>query len=162
LVERLVWVQEAGGSNPLALILRFFGGVVQKPVLVIEGDNFSTLEEFYDEVERVLIPGAAWGRNLDAFNDILRGGFGTPEGGFVLRWRHSSRSSERLGYVETVRQLQSRLTRCHASNRAAVAEELEQAKQGIGPTVFEWLTEIIRDHGLGGQEAEDGVELMLE
>ena len=45
----------------------------------IDGKNFSTLEEFYDEISRVLIPGAQWGRNLDAFNDILRGGFGTPD-----------------------------------------------------------------------------------
>ena len=67
-----------------------------KPVLTINGGNFSTLEEFYDEVERVLIPGAAWGRNLDAFNDILRGGFGTPEGGFVLRWLESDRSRKHL------------------------------------------------------------------
>lgn len=33
-----------------------------KPVLTIHGENFSTLDEFYDEVERVLIPGVPWGR----------------------------------------------------------------------------------------------------
>src|SRR5262245_39633780 len=56
-------------------------------------------------LSQVLIPGAAWGRNLDAFNDILRGGFGTPEGGFVLQWINSALSRERLGYPETVRRL---------------------------------------------------------
>lgn len=40
----------------------------------IDGKNFSTLEEFYEEISRVLFPGAEWGRNLDAFNEILRGG----------------------------------------------------------------------------------------
>ncbi len=133
-----------------------------KPVLIINGGNFWTLEGFYDEVEQVLIPGAAWGRNLDAFNDILRGGFGTPEGGFVLRWRQSDQSREQLGYVETVRQLQSRLDRCHQSSRTGVADELERARSGVGPTVFDWLLEIIREHGPGGREAEDGVELVLE
>lgn len=131
-------------------------------MLVIEGDHFATLEEFYDEVERVLIPGAAWGRNLDAFDDILRGGFGTPEGGFVLLWRQSGRSSERLGYRETVRQLERRLTRCPPSNRGTVAEQLAQAKRGSGSTVFDWVVEIIRNHGPDGQGAEDGVELRLE
>ncbi|QQS09331.1 MAG: barstar family protein [Phycisphaerales bacterium] len=135
---------------------------MQKPVFVIDGDKFSTLEGFYDEVERVLIPGAAWGRNLNAFNDILRGGFGTPEGGFVLRWVQSDRSREHLGYRETVRQLQSRLIRCHPSNCAAVAEQLELAKEGTGSTVFDWLVEIIREHGPEGQEAEDGVQLLLD
>ena len=67
------------------------------PVFEIDGARFSTLEEFYDEVDRVLIPHAWWGRNLDAFNDILRGGFGTPECGFEIRWKDHQLSQERLG-----------------------------------------------------------------
>jgi Barstar (barnase inhibitor) len=59
-------------------------------------------------VSQPLIPGAKWGHNLDAFNDILRGGFGTLEGGFILRWKNSTVSRERLGYPETVRQLDRR------------------------------------------------------
>lgn len=86
----------------------------------IDGRDFATLEEFYGVVSRVLIPGTMWGHNLDAFNDILRGGFGTPEGGFILRWKNSMVSRERLGYPETVRQLDRRLSRCHQSNRQSV------------------------------------------
>ena len=73
----------------------------------IDGDLFSTLEQFYDEISRVLVPGAEWGRNLDAFNDILRGGFGTPDGRFKLVWMNASASREALGYPETVRQLRA-------------------------------------------------------
>lgn len=76
-----------------------------KPIYVLDGTRFETLEEFYDEVSRVLIPGAKWGRNLDAFNDILRGGFGTPAGGFVLRWTHSNRSRRRLNRFNTIVEL---------------------------------------------------------
>jgi RNAse (barnase) inhibitor barstar len=36
----------------------------------IDGERFSTLEEFYDEIDRVMRL-APWGHNLDAFNDIL-------------------------------------------------------------------------------------------
>src|SRR5438034_3428969 len=133
-----------------------------KAVCEIDGRDFSTLEEFYDVVSRVLIPGAEWGHNLDAFNDILRGGFGTPEGGFVLRWKNSDVSRQRLGCHETVRQLEQRLTRCHPLNRQQVSEDLQRAKDGVGPTVFDWLVEIIRVHGAGGDEEEDGVELILE
>ena len=50
----------------------------------IDGKAFSTLQGFFDEISRAVIPGAEWGHNLDAFNDILRGGFGTPEGGSSL------------------------------------------------------------------------------
>lgn len=128
---------------------------------VIDGNAFSTLEEFYDVVGRVLIPGASWGRNLDAFNDILRGGFGTPDGGFEFIWNDSKISEQRLGYPETVRQLEKRLQRCHPSNRGAVAEQLALARGDEGPTVFDWLVEIIRDHGPGGDEKEDRVLLTL-
>lgn len=70
---------------------------ISKPVKVIDGIRFTTLDEFYDEVERVLIPGVYWGRNLDAFNDILRGGFeGIPDEPFVLMWRNAALSQERL------------------------------------------------------------------
>ena len=133
-----------------------------KAIYEIDGQEFATLEEFYDLVSRVLIPGAEWGHNLDAFNDILRGGFGTPEGGFVLRWKNSAVSRERLGYTETVRQFDRRLTRCHPTNRQRVGKDLEQARRGKGPTVFDQLIEIIQVHCAGGQEQEDGVELILD
>ena len=66
-------------------------------VFEIDGRAVTTLEEFFDEISHVLIPGASWGRNLDAFNDILRGGFRTPKGGFTLRWSHHTASRRSLG-----------------------------------------------------------------
>jgi RNAse (barnase) inhibitor barstar len=127
----------------------------------IDGTRFSTLEEFFDEVSRVVIPNVFWGHNLDAFNDILRGGFGTPEEGFVLVWKHSDVSRKNLSYQETVRQLQLRLARCHPSNREFVARDLDSAIRNEGSTVFDWLVEIIRVHGPGGDEADDNIELDL-
>jgi RNAse (barnase) inhibitor barstar len=132
-----------------------------KAVYEIDGRDFATLEKFYEVASKVLIPGAEWGYNLDAFNDILRGGFGTPDGGFVLRWVNSALSRERLGYPETVRQLERRLAHCHPANRENVAADLERARQGVGPTVFDCLVEIIGVHGADGAEQEDGVELVL-
>jgi hypothetical protein len=67
-----------------------------------------------------------------------------------------------LGYHETVRQLERKLARCHPSNRDHVRRELELARAGGGPTVFDWLIEIVRDHGPGGDEAEDNVLLVLD
>ncbi len=135
--------------------------MLRKQIFEIDGRNFSTLEAFYDEINRVLIPDAEWGHNLDAFNDILRGGFGTPDEGFVLRWNNAAISRERLGYPETIRQLEQRLERCHPLNRPHVMRELERAKAQQGSTVFDWLIEIIRDHGSGGEQEQDAVELLL-
>lgn len=129
---------------------------------VLDGSKVTSLEAFFDEVSATLVPGAYWGRNLDAFNDILRGGFGTPDEGFVLRWTHSDVSRACLGYAETVRQLEKRLERCHPSNRDRIRAELRHAQQGKGATVFDWLLEIIRNHDLGGEQAADCVRLILE
>jgi RNAse (barnase) inhibitor barstar len=135
---------------------------MQKPEYEIDGTLFATLDQFFEEVGRTLIPQVQWGHNLNALNDILRGGFGTPEGGFILRWKNSQVSRERLGYPLTVRHLEKQLKTCHASTRDLVRRDLEQARIGVGPTVFDWLVEIIRDHEDGGEEASDGVQLILE
>ncbi|MDQ3009294.1 MAG: barstar family protein [Acidobacteriota bacterium] len=133
----------------------------QKKMYEIDGSHFSTLEGFYDEISRVLIPEEYWGCNLDAFNDILRGGFGTPEEGFILQWKNSTISRQQLGYPETIRQLTLRLEHCHPSNKLYVQSDLEQAKKEQGATVFDWLVEIIQVHCQSGKEEDDGVELLL-
>lgn len=133
-----------------------------KPLLEIDGNNFDTLEGFFQEVSEKLIPGATWGRNLDAFNDILRGGFGTPDDGFILCWKNHQVSQSRLGYRETVCQLQKRLAHCHPQNIPWVEAQLSEAERGQGPTVFDWLVEIIQEHGTGGSEEEDNVELLFQ
>lgn len=134
---------------------------MNQQIYVIDGDNFTTLQGFYDEISRVLIPGAEWGHNLDAFNDILRGGFGTPEGGFVLRWENSALSRQRLGYAKTIKWLEERIPNCHPSNVPHLEQRLSAAKEGRGETLFDTLIEIIQTHGIGGAEEEDGVELEL-
>lgn len=127
---------------------------MSKKMYAIDGAHFKTLEEFYDEISRNIIPGFVWGRNLDAFNDILNGGFGTPEEGFILVWSNSALSRKYLDYSETIRQLEKRLEHCHPTNKPHTREQLEEAKKSAGATVFDWLMEIIHDH--------DDIELVLE
>jgi RNAse (barnase) inhibitor barstar len=131
-------------------------------VYELDGTRFSTLEEFFDEVSAVIIPGAVWGRNLDAFNDILRGGFGTPDRSFTIRWRnHGTHVSDS---VTPSRQNNWRRSsaRCHPENRTSVEAELREAELGRGSTVFDWLVEIIRVHGPAGTESGDRVALILD
>lgn len=134
---------------------------VPKPIFEIDGRNFESLDGFFDELGKVLGT-APWGRNFDAFNDVLRGGFGSPEGGFVLRWLHSADSRVSLGYDATIAYLEQLLQRCHPDNAAIVEVELEAARRREGQTIFDLVLEVIRCHGAGGDEAEDGVELALE
>ena len=134
-----------------------------KKVYELNGKTFSTLDEFASHFSDVVLIDVEyeWSGNLDAFNDILRGGFGTPDVGFVIRWLNSDLSRERLGYKETTRYLESKLANCHPSAKKQVSLELETAMTGKGQTLFDMLVEIIRDHGRGGRQSEDGVELEL-
>lgn len=74
---------------------------MNKQTITINGDNFSDLETFYDEIDNVLTKDLDWqtGHNLDAFNDLLRGGFGVYEyeEPVKLVWTNFSNSTKTLG-----------------------------------------------------------------
>ena len=44
--------------------------------IILDGNNFSNIEEFYDEIDRLLTKDLGWktGHNLDAFNDLQTAG----------------------------------------------------------------------------------------
>lgn len=121
----------------------------------IDGVNFSSLSGFFDEFSRVMKPYDWWGRNLDAFIDVLRGGIGTPDEGYVLIWKNSDISRERLGHGETVKELERRLTRVHSSNVSSVQRQIDLARRGDGETVLDWLVDSIQTEG-------KNIELRLE
>ncbi|WP_265563074.1 barstar family protein [Sphingomicrobium arenosum] len=121
---------------------------------VLDGASITSLEAFYDQISRSMALGD-WGRNLDALDDVLCGEHGgVPENGFTLRWVRSDVSRANLGYPETVRQLEKRLSLCHPSNREMVQAELKTARQGRGDTVFDWLIDVFHAH-------KDSVRLLL-
>jgi len=75
----------------------------QRQAFTIDGRHFSTMAGFYDEAEQVFTCGLNWkiGRNLNAFNDILRGGFGRHEYGqpIHIQWLAYEKSVRNLGKV---------------------------------------------------------------
>ena len=117
----------------------------------IDGNNFSSLTEFYDEIENKLTKGLDWkiGRNLDAFNDVLRGGFGIHdyEESIRIKWINSDKSKWDLGQTETVKYLQEKLKRCHPTNIRSVEEDLENVRDGKGEMLFDIIVNITRGHG---------------
>lgn len=138
------------------------------PIYEIDGERFDDLQGFFREFHHQVVGANPdevpdheyWG--LDSFNDYLRPGwswFGAE--GLVLRWVSSAVSRSRLGYDQTVVELEARLKSCHPTNRPIVRAELAAATARSGPTVFDWLVEIIEIHGPGGSEADNGVVLEL-
>ena len=115
-------------------------------VYELDGSRIHDLDSFYAEVSRVMLPETSWGRNLDAFNDILRGDFGPLESSFTLVWLNADESRQRLGHALTVRILERRLITCHPSHRAKIEQQLAAARRGDGQTIFEELLEIIGNH----------------
>ena len=123
---------------------------MKKKVFIFDGNNFVTLADFYYEVERILTTDLDWkiGGNLDAFNDILRGGFGAfeYEEPIDIIWEHSDKSKSDLGYPETIKWLERKLKQCHPSNIPSVKDELIKANNREGQTLFDIIIEIIKDH----------------
>lgn len=117
--------------------------------ITIDGNAFSTLDEFYDEAVRLLTRDLTWrpGRNMDAFHDLLRGGFGVHEVGESIEfyWAHAEKSRRDLGYAATAAYWERILQKRHPSNRAGVTQKLEAAQRNEGPTLFDIITGEILD-----------------
>ena len=115
----------------------------------IDGNKFSNLNEFYDEIELKLTNGLDWkiGRNLDALNDVLDGGFGVHEinENIELIWLNSGKSKSDLGWNETILYLKEKLKKCHPTNKPSVKSDLKDAESRKGQTLYEIITELIND-----------------
>lgn len=82
--------------------------------IIFDGNNFSDIESFYNEVTRVFNPvSGVDGRNLDALQDLLWGGMGLHEfkQPIEIHWLNSTKSRKDFGYfnyrklVKTMRQV---------------------------------------------------------
>lgn len=72
----------------------------QAPTYVIDGSKARTWPEIVASIN-AFIPDSEWqGNSLDALDDILYGGYGTPES-FVVVWKASEVSRQALGLDET-------------------------------------------------------------
>lgn len=115
--------------------------------ITIDGTNFSNIEEFYDEIDRLLTKNLTWktGHNMDAFHDLLRGGFGVHEygEGIEFYWVHADKSRQDFGYEATVSYWERILQRCHPANREIVRQKMETAKAHEGETLFEMIVDQI-------------------
>ncbi len=77
---------------------------LEQKEFVINGNNFSTLKGFYLEIGNLLTEKNDWGKNWNALNDILIGGFGKTQYGepFKLVWKNSKKSESELEEFEEI------------------------------------------------------------
>lgn len=65
--------------------------------LTVDGKVCKNEKSTCSEVSRALNLTRRWNGSLDALDDILYGGFGTPEGGFEIVWTDAAVSRKQLG-----------------------------------------------------------------
>ena len=125
---------------------------MQKQMITINGNNFSDLNGFYDEIERVLTKNLGWriGRNLDAFEDILYGtGYGAFEvtDSIKLVWENFSKSQVDLGLEETRKYYESIISNIdmEPENRSYFKEKFKELNLKKGKTLCEIIVEIISE-----------------
>ena len=121
---------------------------------VVDGAACTSLEATAAEFTRALALDLAWHGNLDALNDFLNGGFGTPDEGFVLVWRGSAAARRGLGYEATALWFEERSHDAHSTNREGFRLRATQAREETGETLFAMIVAIINGH--------EDVQLRLE
>ena len=123
-----------------------------KKIFVVDGSRFSTLAEAAEEFTQVLGFTMPWNGNFDDFSDLLF--WHTIDDGFILIWRHSDISRQRLGYGETLLWLEERVQHCRACSVAHWQKQIDAARRQEGDTVFDTIVYFIRNHA--------DIELRLE
>lgn len=125
---------------------------MNKQTILINGNNFSDLESFYDEIDRVLTKDLDWdtGHNLDAFSELLLGGFGVYEykEPIKLIWKNSLKSKTDLGLNATKKWYEERIIfwEDDEENLQHFENGLKELTENNGQTLFDIILEIISEH----------------
>lgn len=118
--------------------------------LEIEGNSINDIASFYEEITRVFMVGESWriGQNLDAFNDLLYGGYGALQGAqsVELLWHNMDHSRKALGYQTTRAYYLDKLRPGSPYSKKLFAEKLEALENGRGETYFDSIMAILADH----------------
>ncbi len=118
--------------------------------LILEGENFHDIDTFYEEINRLVMEDEDWelGSSLDAFNDLLYGGYGILQGYEELKiiWLNSEKSRGDLGLETTLAYYNQKLKLPNIFNKELIQKKINELESGNGLTYFEILLEIISEH----------------
>ncbi|GAB2521999.1 barstar family protein [Spirosoma aerophilum] len=116
----------------------------------IDGTAINDIASFYDEINRAFMVGESWriGPSLDAFNDLLYGGYGALQGAesVELVWHHMDHSRNALGKQTTRDYYLDKLRPGSPYNKKLFKEKLETLDNGAGETYFDTVMAILTEH----------------
>src|SRR5690606_709325 len=117
---------------------------------IINGAAITDIPSLYVEVNRVFMKNVDWqlGQSLDAFNDLLYGGFGAIDACIKneIIWLDANQSKSALGFQTTIAYYQNKLSPGSPFNKELFLEKIEELKAGNGKTYYEIIKEIIAEH----------------
>lgn len=118
--------------------------------LTIRGRYIRDIPSFYAEVNRVFMADEDWklGESLDAFNDLLFGGYGVIAGPELVElvWEDIEASRAALGIETTRTYLTAKLRQPELYSVSIIHQQLDQLEKGNGSTYFDTILNIIRDY----------------
>lgn len=118
--------------------------------LAIEGNAINDIASFYEEINRVFMVGESWtiGHSLDAFNDLLFGGYGALQGAqsVGIRWHHMDHSRTALGYQTTRAYYLDKLRPGPPYTKQLFEEKLAALESDSGETYFDSILTILAEH----------------
>lgn len=141
-----------------------------KREFIIDGEQFNDIEGFYCEIDKLFTKDLDWktGHNLDAFNDILYGGFGVHKFKEPIKmiWKNFSKSRKDLSYEATVKHYEQDLALYYdrekitnivhfkainmddylKDNINRLEKKLCDAQNGKGETLLDIIVKIISDN----------------
>ncbi|MCE7063116.1 barstar family protein [Dyadobacter sp. CY343] len=118
--------------------------------LVINGSLVEDIASFYDEINRVFMADENWkiGPSLDAFDDLLYGGFGVIRNAERVEvvWQDIEKSRAALGYEATKAYFLEKLKPGSQFNSVLFEAKLAALENGTGETYFDTILNIIAEH----------------
>lgn len=116
----------------------------------VDGSLIHDIPTLYDEINRVFMVSENWklGPSLDAFNDMLYGGYGAIKGDepVDLIWLNFEQNKKALGIDTTRTWYLEKLKSPSVFNSELFMHKLEALENGAGQTYFDILLEIISGH----------------
>jgi len=118
--------------------------------LIITGSNIYDITSFYSEINRVFMHNENWkiGESLDAFDDLLYGGFGAINNSQTVKiiWTDIALSRKALGYETTKTYYLNKLQPGSPFNKQHFTAKLKELEAGGGETYFDVVIKILSEH----------------
>ena len=121
-----------------------------KKEFVIDGNRIKDKSSLYEEINRQFMQEESWklAESLDAFDDLLYGGFGAIKEKEEIKivWLNFDSNKEAFGLDFTRNFYKEKLEQPENFDSKLVQRQLDELESGEGQTYFEIIEEIISSH----------------